>query len=58
MQYTTWARHRKSPRDFGPLECFAGEGIFFEEFGLQFANEAGTGGIDDLKFFCDEEDRS
>jgi hypothetical protein len=40
-----------------PFEGFAGKStFFFEEFGLQFANEAGAGGIDDLKFFCDEKD--
>jgi hypothetical protein len=39
-----------------PFECFAGEGtfLFFQVFGLQFADEAGTGGVDDLQLFYKE----
>jgi hypothetical protein len=36
-----------------PFQCFAGEGtfFFFEVFRLQFADETGARGTDNLQFF-------
>jgi hypothetical protein len=59
MQNTAWATQRKSPASTAvPFEASpAGvpSSLRTEVFGLEFAHEAGTWGVDHLELFCEGE---